>query len=75
MLSCSESFKYYLIQQEIIKQNMNNLSKECPDKVLKFLLQSESKNTIDKLIDCSWTDYFDKKFIKKTLLKTCDDFD
>ena len=52
---------------------MNNLSKECPDKVLKFLLKSESKNTIDKLIDCSWTDNFDKKFIKKILLKTCDE--
>lgn len=72
-MSCSQTINYYLKEQEIIKQNMNNLSKECPDKVLKFLLKSESKNTIHKLIDCSWTDYFDKKFTQKTLLKTCDE--
>lgn len=75
MSSCSETFTYYLIHQEIIKQNMKKLSDECPDKVIKFLLKSESKNTIDKLIECSWTDYLDKKFVKKTLLKTCDDFE
>jgi hypothetical protein len=71
MSSCSDTIKHYILQQEKTKENMNKLSKECPDKVLKFLLQKESTTTINKLIDCSWTDTFDKKYILKITKKTC----
>ena len=73
MSSCSDTIKYYILQQEKTKENMKKLSKECPDKVLKFLLQKESKTTINKLIDCTWTDTFDKKYILKIMKKRCED--
>ena len=73
MSSCSETFKYYLIHQEIIKQNMKKLSDECPDKVLKFLLNKESNSTKKSLVDCTWTDFYDKKYFSKILKKTCND--
>jgi hypothetical protein len=72
MPTCNETFAYYLLEQEIIKKNMSKLSKECPDKVLKFLLQGESTTTISKLVDCTWADHSDKKHISKILKKTCE---
>lgn len=73
MLSCSETFKHYLLQQEIIKENMRKLSDECPDKVLKFLLVKEYKSTTKNLIDCTWLDNIDKKYLSKTLKVKCND--
>ena len=70
--SCSISIKDYLLAQEIIKNNMKNIQKECPEKVLKFLLTTESQNTINKLVDCSWSDSIDKKHMIKLLKTKCD---
>ena len=71
MPSCSETIKLYIMQQEKIKENMNKLLEECPDKVLKFLLQKESNTTLNNLINCTWTDSLDKKYIQKIIKKTC----
>ena len=70
--SCSISIKDYLLAQEIIKNNMKNIQKECPEKVLKFLLTTESQNTINRLVDCSWSDSIDKKHMIKLLKTKCD---
>ena len=70
--SCSISIKDYLLAQEIIKNNMKNIQKECPEKVLKFLLTTESQNTINKLVYCSWSDSIDKKHMIKLLKTKCD---
>lgn len=73
MSSCSESIEDYLYAQEKIKKNMLKLKDECPDKVLSFILSRESTNTIKKLIDCTWSDFSDKKHILKLLKIKCDD--
>ena len=72
MNDCIESFETYLLSQEYIKNNMKKLSKECPDKVLKFMLKKESSETFNKLINCSFSDSLDKKYFEKLLINTCD---
>ena len=72
MADCKESIISYLMLQETIKNNMKELSKECPDKVLKFMLLPEYKETCSKLADCSFTDTLNKKYLKKLLINTCD---
>jgi len=73
MSSCSESIEDYLYAQEKIKKNMSKLKKECPDKVLNFILSRESTSTIKKLIDCTWSDFSDKKHISKISKMKCRD--
>ena len=73
MSSCSESIEDYLYAKEKIKKNMSKLKEECPDKVLNFMLQKESENTIKKLIDCTWSDFSDKKHISKISKMKCRD--
>jgi len=73
MSSCSESIEDYLYSQEKIKKNMSNLKNECPDKVLKFMLLKESTSTIKKLIDCTWSDFSDKKHLSKITKLKCGD--
>jgi hypothetical protein len=73
MSSCSESIKDYLFTQEKIKNNMIKLKDECPDKVLQFMLSRESKTTIKKLIDCTWSDFTDKKYLLKLIKQKCED--
>lgn len=73
MSSCSESIEDYLYAQEKIKKNMSKLKNECPDKVLNFMLSRESTTTIQKLIDCTWSDFSDKKHIFKLLKIKCED--
>ena len=73
MSCCSESIKDYLNAKEKIKNNMSKLKDECPDKVLKFMLSKESTNTIKKLIDCTWSDFFDKKHLFKIIKFKCED--
>ena len=70
---CKDSIENYLNAEEKLKQNMSKLSNECPDKVLNFLLKTESKSTKDKLMICTWTDNIDKKYLQKLLIKKCDD--
>ena len=73
MSSCKESIKDYLYFQEKIKQNMQKLQDKCPEKVLKFLLTKESQTTHNKVIDCTWSDYLDKKYLIKVLKNRCED--
>jgi hypothetical protein len=73
MSSCTESIEHYLYSQEKIKKNMEKLKHECPDKVLIFILSKESKTTINRLKNCTWSDNSDKKQIFRLLKKTCDD--
>lgn len=73
MSSCSESIEDYLFTQEKIKNNMIKLKDECPDKVLQFMLSRESKTTIKKLIDCTWSDFTDKKYLLKLIKQKCED--
>ena len=73
MSSCSESIKDYLYSQEKIKKNMSKLKNECPDKILNFILSRESTTTIKKLIDCTWSDFFDKKHLSKITKLKCKD--
>jgi hypothetical protein len=73
MSSCGESIEHYLYSQEKIKKNMSKLKDKCPDKVLNFILSKESKTTINRLKDCTWSDNSDKKQIFRLLKKTCDD--
>ena len=73
MSSCSESIKDYLYDQEKIKKNMSKLKDKCPDKVLRFMLSRESTSTIKKLIDCTWSDHLDKKFLLKINKLNCKD--
>ena len=72
MNDCKESLETYLLSQEYIKNNMKNLSQECPDKVIKFMLKKESNETLNKLINCSFSDSLDKKYFEKLLINTCD---
>ena len=71
MSSCSESIEDYLYTQEKIKKNMTKLKDECPDKVLRFMLSRESTTTIKKLIDCTWSDFSDKKHLSKITKLKC----
>ena len=73
MSSCSESIEDYLYAQEKIKKNMSKLKDKCPDKVITFMLSRESKHTIKKLIDCTWSDFCDKKHISKITKLKCED--
>jgi len=73
MSSCSNSIEDYLHAQEKIKKNMSKLKEECPDKVLRFMLSRESKHTIKKLIDCTWSDFSDKKHLSKITKLKCGD--
>lgn len=73
MSSCSESIEDYLYSQEKIKNNMLKLKEECSDKVLSFMLSRESKHTIQNLIDCTWSDFSDKKHLLKITKLKCDD--
>lgn len=73
MSSCSNSIEDYLYAQEKIKKNMSKLKDECPDKVLKFMLLRESTSTIKKLIDCTWSDFSDKKHLFKITKLKCKD--
>lgn len=73
MSSCSESIEDYLYAQEKIKKNMSKLKDECPDKVLRFMLSRESTSTIKKLIDCTWSDFSDKKHLSKITKLKCED--
>ena len=69
---CRESIETYLYIQDKIKDNMTNLSKECPDKVIKFLLEKESVKTIDNLKNCTWSDSYDKKTLLKLIMNKCE---
>ena len=69
MSSCSNSIKEYLFAQEQIKQNMKKIQNECPDKIINFVLSKESSSTIQNLINCSWSDFSDKKHIIKLIKK------
>lgn len=73
MSSCSDSIEDYLYAQEKIKKNMSKLKNECPDKVLNFILARESITTIKKLIDCTWSDFADKKHLFKITKLKCED--
>ena len=73
MLPCDEGIKDYLYAQEQIKKNMSRLKYQCPVTVLNFMLQKESENTIKKLIDCTWSDHLDKKFLLKINKLKCED--
>jgi hypothetical protein len=73
MSSCEDTIKYYLHFQEEIKNNMNKIYEECPNKVLKFMLKPESNSTKENIIKCTWSDNIDKKFISKLLKKSCKD--
>ena len=73
MSSCSESIEDYLYAQEKIKKNMTKLKDKCPDKVLNFMLSRESTSTIKKLIDCTWSDFSDKKHLLKITKLKCGD--
>ena len=68
---CRESIETYLYIQGKIKDNMTNLAKECPEKVIKFLLEKESAKTIDNLKNCTWSDSSDKKTLLKLLTDKC----
>lgn len=73
MSPCKDSIQDYLYFQEQIKQNMQKLKDKCPDKVLKFLLARESQTTLNKMINCSWSDSMDKKYLSKLLKIKCED--
>ena len=47
------------------KKEYVKIKDKCPDKVLRFMLSRESKHTIKKLIDCTWSDFSDKKHLSK----------
>ena len=71
MADCKESIESYLISQEHIKNTMKHLSKECPDKVLKFMLTAESQETFNKLTNCTFSDSLNKKYFKKLIINSC----
>lgn len=73
MCSCKESIQEYLFCQEKIKENMQKLKNECPDKVINFLLKKESKTTYEKVINCTWADIIDKKYLLKLIKTKCED--
>ena len=73
MTSCSESIEDYLYAQEKIKKNMEKLKNNCPEKILNFLLKRESNTTIERLVNCTWSDSVDKKLYFKLLKTSCDD--
>lgn len=72
MSSCRENIEHYINCQETIKENLKKLKEECPDKVLNFLLKNEAQTTKDRLINCTWADNIDKKYLYKLLVRTCD---
>lgn len=73
MSPCKDSIQDYLYFQEQIKQNMQKLQDKCPDKVIKFLLARESQTTLNKMINCTWSDSMDKKYLSKLLKIKCED--
>lgn len=73
MSPCKDSIQDYLYFQEQIKQNMQKLQDKCPNKVIKFLLARESQTTLNKMINCSWSDSMDKKYLSKLLKIKCED--
>jgi len=70
-MECYDILNYFEYDNKI-KNNLAELSKECPDKVLQFLLKPESKTTITKLHYCEFSDSIDKKFLNKLLIRSCD---
>ena len=72
-MSCQETIIEYLNLQEKIKNNMKKIEKECPEKVLKFILSKESRSTYGKLVNCTWLDSIDKKSLRKVIKIKCED--
>lgn len=58
---CKNSIEEYFKQQSKIKKQLNNLINECPDYVMKYLLEPESRTRVYKLSMCELGDKFDKK--------------
>ena len=73
MSPCKDSIQDYLYFQERIKLNMNEIKDKCPEKVIKFLLARESQTTLNKMINCTWSDSMDKKYLSKLLKIKCED--
>jgi hypothetical protein len=75
MIDCKISIEEYFNYQNALKKNLNNLSTECPELVIKYLLKLESRSRIKKLLDCSYTDKFDIKLYRDIQqMKNCDTF-
>ena len=56
------------LSAKLLKYGRQKAKRQNLDKVLKFMLLKESLTTIDRLIDCSWSDLADKKYLSdKTL--------
>jgi hypothetical protein len=71
-MECSVAISEYFGYQIIIKNKLNNLQKECPEEVLKYLLKHETKSRMDKVIKCQYTDHFDKKlYLELTNMDSC----
>lgn len=72
-MDCSIAIAEYLAYQEAIKLKLHDLKDECPSDVLKYLLKKESISRVNKIIDCSYTDKFDKKrYFEYTRLSNCE---
>jgi hypothetical protein len=72
MADCSISIAEYFAYQEAIKHKLSSLKDECPMEVLNYLLKRESISRMNRVIDCSYPDKFDKKrHIEYTKLDSC----
>ena len=72
-MSCKESILSYFYYQGLIKQKLSNIHKDCPELVLKYLLQLESQHRIEKIMKCEYADSIDKKlYIEYEKMLTCD---
>lgn len=71
-MDCSLAIEEYILYKEAIKNRLKNLEPDCPKEVLKYLLKPESNSRINKLINCEYTDSFDKKlFIEYSKMISC----
>lgn len=74
-MDCSLAIEEYILYKEAIKNRLKILEPECPKEVLKYLLKPESISRIKKVINCEYTDSFDKKlFIEYSKMISCSSF-
>lgn len=74
-MDCYLSIEDYFNSQINIKTKLKELKQECPELVLKYLLKTESKNRINLLLECKYTDKLDKKLYQDYLkMDTCKNF-
>ena len=74
-MDCRESILSYFYYQGLIKKQLSNIHEECPELVIKYLLQLESKHRIEKLMKCEYADNIDKKlYLEYEKMVSCDRF-